>query len=322
MFDDTDIQKAKEKLPSLLEVCEYIHRPYKELYICPYCNSGLKEKRTPALKINGNGINGLWAHCFACGKNFDAIQLYRDKNCCDFRTAVEALSKGNYTAAKRDFYAMLAPHQNERPKEELTKEQRRAYLKDCYSRLYHSPEGLPGMKYLLEGRKLSVGACQLLGFGYDNSKRAITIPFFNMEGYTLRYIHNTLKRYEANGHNGFSITFEKLKAPKPLFVTEGAFDACSILTCQKPAIALNSCANAKKFCNFLKENLEHIKAKIIICLDNDTKGQEASQLIASELQPLGVLHSVMELPEGDPNSYLVKYGRTALTALLEAAEHQ
>ena len=76
---DADIQHAKEyPITQLIKV----NRARKAL--CPFHND-----RTPSLHVYKDNH----AYCFVCPKVADSIEIYRELNHCDFKTAVEQLNR-------------------------------------------------------------------------------------------------------------------------------------------------------------------------------------------------------------------------------------
>jgi replicative DNA helicase len=90
-----------------------------------------------------------------------------------------------------------------------------------------------------------------------------------------------------------------------VFVTEGAFDALSISEVGASAIALNSTSNV----DLLVEQLELRKteATLVLCLDNDASGRQATNTLAQHLQRLNVNYISVDICEGykDPNEALI-----------------
>lgn len=73
---------------------------------------------------------------------------------------------------------------------------------------------------------------------------------------------------------------------REVFITEGAFDALSVIEAGAAAVALNSTSNAET----LIEQLEKKKpvATLIISLDNDKGGSGKAPIIAKELERLNI----------------------------------
>ena len=72
----------------------------------------------------------------------------------------------------------------------------------------------------------------------------------------------------------------------PLFVTEGAFDALSIMEVGGQAVALNSAANWKRLLDTLQT--QPVRAPLLLCLDNDETGWATTAELAEQLSTLHI----------------------------------
>lgn len=107
-----------------------------------------------------------------------------------------------------------------------------------------------------------------------------------------------------------------------IFVTEGAFDALSIMEVGRHAIALNSTSNAEKFIRMLQEQPPK-ETTFILCLDEDEAGQKASETLKEGMEKLNIRHITADICNGykDPNEALVA-DRAAFIASIQQAEKQ
>ncbi|MBR4908257.1 MAG: toprim domain-containing protein [Acidaminococcaceae bacterium] len=103
-----------------------------------------------------------------------------------------------------------------------------------------------------------------------------------------------------------------------IFITEGAFDALSILEAGETAIALNSTSNADK----LLEQLEQhpTKATLILCLDNDDSGRKTTEKLKAGLTRLNISWITADICGGhkDPNEALTADRATFIQAVKRA----
>lgn len=106
-----------------------------------------------------------------------------------------------------------------------------------------------------------------------------------------------------------------------VFITEGAFDALSIIEAGAAAIALNSTANTDSLIKQLEER--RTDATLIICLDNDEAGKKAAAKLREGLQRLNISHITADICAGykDPNEALTG-NREAFIAAIEQAQRQ
>ena len=84
-------------------------------------------------------------------------------------------------------------------------------------------------------------------------------------------------------------------AEKPIFVVEGEIDALSIIDVGGEAIALGSTSNVNKLLEILER--KKLTQPLIISLDNDKAGVEASQRLTDGLQELGVSYHQINIAE-------------------------
>lgn len=91
---------------------------------------------------------------------------------------------------------------------------------------------------------------------------------------------------------------------REVFITEGAFDALSVIEAKGAAVALNSTSNAEA----LIKQLEKKKpaATLIITLDSDEGGRKAAQVMAEGLKRLDIPYIIADIcgQHKDPNEYL------------------
>lgn len=104
-----------------------------------------------------------------------------------------------------------------------------------------------------------------------------------------------------------------------IFVTEGVFDALSLLEIGKMAIALNSAANAEKLIEMLSER--RTETPLILCLDNDETGKRATETLKEGLQRLNICYGAADICAGhkDPNEALTA-DREAFTDAVNKAQ--
>ena len=84
-------------------------------------------------------------------------------------------------------------------------------------------------------------------------------------------------------------------AEKPIFVVEGEIDALSVIDVGGEAIALGSTSNVNKLLELLER--QKLTQPLIISLDNDNAGIEASQRLTEGLQELGVSYHLINIAE-------------------------
>lgn len=115
----------------------------------------------------------------------------------------------------------------------------------------------------------------------------VTVPTGNGSSIT-RYIDppDSWQRYFKVGGNQF-FNYSVLKGSnEPVFITEGEFDALSILQEKKTAVSLGGVSNVDSFMDQLKR--DGLRPTLVLTLDNDTAGREATQKLQEKAKELGI----------------------------------
>ena len=107
----------------------------------------------------------------------------------------------------------------------------------------------------------------------------------------------------------------------PIFITEGAIDALSIIECGAEAVALNSTANVNRLLRMLEE--QKPTQQLIIAMDSDAAGKRAEKELAEGLSRLSIPYYIVSDWNGckDANELLVK-DRPSFEKLLSTAREQ
>lgn len=104
------------------------------------------------------------------------------------------------------------------------------------------------------------------------------------------YNQEKYRKMKAGGANIFN---EKvLQEDNLCFVVEGEIDALSFLEIGYNATALGSISNIKIFLNLLKQL--HVKSTLILALDNDNSGKDASIKLEAKLKELNIDYFIPE----------------------------
>lgn len=227
----------------------------------------------------------------------DIFTLYELEHDVDFNTALRALAERLGTSVEphstkpaRKCPPAPSPVQSGSAPKELSD-----YFAACRARLYDPA----AIAYLAE-RGISPETAVAYGLGFDpkadpaGSHRycaRIIIPT-NRFHYVARAIdpriQSTYRTLNNKGATPDLFNRQALYAPgdEPVFITEGAFDALSIIEAGGSAIALSSVANGRLLLAALRERpTNHL---LLLCLDNDSAGWEACANISEQLHDLGV----------------------------------
>lgn len=325
-------ERWREIIPNYTE--QAARRSQGEItYICPFCGHGT---HGDGLKSNPRSSDGNGLKCFGCNFSGDIIDFIMQKTGRDYLGALseaagilgitidqerqqDSLERPQRTKSaandkKPDGTQKAAQKPPQEPKEAPRKDFSE-YYKVCQN---HLNEGLP----YLEARGISEKAAEVAGIGYDPKTKFIIIPctkYFYVARNTdtkSDFRYNNPKGVNADFFNPAAFTE---KTQRPLFVTEGAFDALSILQEGGDAAALNSTSNAER----LLRDIEELKVTrpIILLLDNDEKGREATAKLQRGLEAAGIPYTIERAPGNvkDPNEALITDREQFREFLREAA---
>ena len=316
--------EALQRIRERIKCTDYLTKSKNGFYCCPFCGSGTGPNKTGALKYNEDDKR---FKCFSCGKSGDVIDLYRNETGADYNTALSLLAEkaGYNIEAKLAEHrgSQASKKENKKQEDKTPMEERKPaeapkinaeekpeidhskYYKECRERIY-APEAVA----YLNSRGISAETAYKYFIGYDpeadpaesgyKSPRII-VPT-SKEQYIGRSIDANEKKYAKmnskgaapgifNYKNAFLENAENCNKPASnVFVTEGFFDALSLLEYGATAISLNSANNAEILLKKLEQ--EPTEATLILCLDNDDAGQRATEELRQGLQRLNISYII------------------------------
>lgn len=108
-----------------------------------------------------------------------------------------------------------------------------------------------------------------------------------------------------------------------VFVVEGIFDALSIIEAGGEAVALSSTSNVGAFLKALEKRRSEVGATLVLCLDNDSRGKQATETLRAGLDRLNVPFITADIcgVHKDPNEYLTA-DRAGFSEAIERAQLQ
>lgn len=288
-------------------------------YICPLCGHGanLKGKNGDGLTYNPRGKDGA-LKCFGCGFSGDIIDLYQQWQGWDYNTALKALADEigitidpyqpisaqgrteNTRSAERTNTLPDKGRPQNGPTEATGGPDFTEYYKACLARLND-----PTAAAYLKQRGISTETARRYWLGFDPeadpatapgamgaAPRLHTAPRIIIPCSSSFYVgRRTDGKEEHRIYNGgrpikpFNLSVLYDGTPE-VFVTEGAFDALSIIEAGGTAIAINSTNNAGAFINLMKTR--PTEAALILCLDSDPPGRTATATIRDGLKGTGL----------------------------------
>jgi DNA primase len=167
---------------------------------------------------------------------------------------------------------------------------------------------------------------------YDTFTRRITFPLNNSNGHVVgfscriyrdddaaKYINTKETYLYKKGDNLFNYYLAKpeCKKTKQLIIVEGQMDAIRLyINGFKNVVALMGTALTKEQIALIK----NLHVKVLLCLDGDSPGQEATILNGNLLTEAGITVEVLHLADyKDPDEYILNKGPTAFQTNLNNA---
>lgn len=192
-------------------------------------------------------------------------------------------------------------------------------------------EGSPAESYVLE-RGISKETAERFQLGWDLQRLSaggaadlLVIPTSN-NSFIYRRLDvdcdSTSRYHNSPGQTHFFNEAALTNATTPIFITEGAMDALSIIECRGEAVALNSTANVNRLIRMLEQ--QKPSQKLIIAMDADDAGKRAQKELAEGLSKLSIPYYIVSDWNGckDANELLVKSRADFEKLISKAREEQ
>lgn len=305
----------------------------KPTYICPLpgCNNGTG-KDGDGLVIDPTAKNPYTLHCFKCGFHGDIIDLYQKEHNCDAGEAFTALY---------DLFGITIDDDRTESPQRPQKDQQRGNIPPAQEKPAESPteatEGKPDFtdyykrckehinddaaQAYLTFRGLSNDTAVRYWLGYDPDTGYLIIPA--AKSFFIARNTDSAAKMRYRNPTGVSIELFNLKAlynddARPVFITEGAIDALSIIEAGGEAVALNSASNTRKLLEELKAH--RTRSTLILCLDTDDAGKKAAASLADGLRELNIAYVTADIcgQHKDPNEALTADKRAFIEAVAAA----
>ena len=323
--------------------------------ICPLCGSGSGNKGTGITGDSNHGKpNSL--KCWSCGFTGDVIDLIQQEQGKDFNEAIKYAADelsitidpiNSIEQAKRDFSEGSKDNANkEKTNPNKATETRTETIAD-YSGYYEKCRAninTPAAISYLTARGISLDTAVSCGVGFDaewisptvkknqqakgnswlpNPTARIIMPVTNNH-YIARAISSEVTEYakmnETGGGKAGIFNARAVYDNEVVFITEGIFDALSIIEVGNAAIALNSTSNADLLIKQLEA--EPTAATLIICLDNDDAGKKAAATLKAGFTRLNISYVTADISGAykDPNEALTGNKDAFIAAIDKAIE--
>lgn len=181
---------------------------------------------------------------------------------------------------------------------------------------YHSQLGKT--TYFTE-RGISQDLQDKFSLGYDEESKAVVIPISSHYYLTRKVKEKAYRNYGSVEPFNQAALYQE----EPVFITESAIDALSVMELGYQAIALNGTPHFKPLLEILKNyslNSERPGSKpplLIIAYDNDEPGQKAALELSREFDALDALYILPKFPEWyeDSNQALKLHKEAFLSVL-------
>lgn len=295
-----DITSAKDYAKT--KIAEYLTSQFsiKSTRTNFRCVSGTHEDKKPSMSYDSERLK---VHCFSCNADYDIFDLYAIKN--NLTPNSKEVFEGVYnwlgisTDKPKNNNSFL---QGKNTITSLSDEVRdkgtdyRQFFIEAQKNLSD-----PACTEYLEKRGISIETAIRHGIGYvsdwqspkalkENKNppktRRVIIPTSDYS-YAARDISEKENNYSKMKEGEINIfNVKALKQELPCFVTEGEFDALSFLELGHNAVSLGSASNRRSFLKKIKELSNN--CSLIIVLDTDNSGKEATEQLESALQELNI----------------------------------
>lgn len=291
--EDLELNRIKDQTAELLPY--FLTPAHKNGYICPNCGNGSGNDGTgiDVFKNNPHVVG----KCFKCGKSFDIFQIAQQTKNLSFKEAV------NWC---KDLLGMNNdnPNSNVSPKNKTKTAKEQTALSNDFTNnyiRYHTalldPQNFKAMEYLKTRGLDDIELINRYQIGYDSSKNTIIVPH-DKTFYTARAITKSKNnRFNYNPRGSHVSLFNSAALNNSddfIFVTEGVFDALSLITIGFQAVAVGGVTNYKTLIKAL-EPLED-RPKFIILFDSDKAGRDNSIFLEKALTNIKAFSANETLP--------------------------
>lgn len=317
--------EAKDEIKRRIPCTDFLDRSKDGLYNCPYCGSGTGKRGTGALKVYRETNTWCCHKCRKIGESIftgDVIDLYMKTQGVDYITAINDLAarigiaiddtrhgqtqrSGTMDKKKSD-----SPHKDTADKAARKKTKNSdysLYYQKCVDNLKKDEAA---QRYLID-RGISLETAVRVRVGFDPEadpanapgatewweERKYPTPRIILPSsksfYTGRRIDGKEEYRYSNAEDETPTVFngEVFYYSDRVFLTEGAFDALSLLEVGYPAAATNSTTHADKVEPLIREMQREGKEipVILLCFDNDSAGIERAESLKKTLETMGVV---------------------------------
>lgn len=246
--------------------------------------------------------------CYGCGAKGDVIDFVTYAQKCSQREAINYIINcfklGDINTDCSNYKPKFTFEQLQKPKKEeihIKNPQIEKYIRRCAN-------NVRATDYFVK-RGLLPRTIDYFKLGYDDREKAIVIPYSKSLDYFQRRYVETKKFYKLNRKIGGEepiFNCHIFLLAKIIFVVESPICAMSIWQSGGQAVALCGAANYEKIIKCIEKT--NFNGTLVLCLDNDTVGNEYTHLLALELDKIKAHYLIVNIAGEckDPNELLVK----------------
>lgn len=249
------------------------------LFICPLCGSGTGRNKTGAFSILGE----RWT-CFSCNEGGDLFDLIGKHEGLDFKESERRAAElfGGVPAEKK----IKKQETEEEPPEDFTVFYEEAH-KDLEKTDYY--------------RGISIETLNYFNVGFDENwkhpkkpnmkpTKRLIIPI-DAGNYTARLtVPGDYKYIKVRTGRPALFNLKAIEGEEPIIICEGELDAMSIFDCGGQAIGIGGTSGINRLIEEIKE--KRPQQALIIALDNDDPGREATEKLKKRLDSSQVPYSI------------------------------
>lgn len=320
-MNDQAKQQARLYLTDYVEsITDHSQKGNKKGYICPLCFSGTGKNKTGAFSINKDKVH--WK-CFSCGEGgdiFDLIEKHENVSKSEAFKQAGELSGVNLELETNQFQERDDYQIHIKEWEEVSDQ-----VTD-YTEFYNQAKKNLNKTDYLEKRGISLETAEKFNIGFANNWKTeeapatavgqpmLIIPFDDTHYITRSTTDGTKnifkQQVKGTDTTKFPIFNEKVlneETQVPIFVTEGVFDALSLIELGHTAIALGGTSN-NRLIDILKDI--SLERPLILALDNDNSGIDAQKRLATKLNEIETDYVISNLCLNDikdVNEMLLKH---------------
>ena len=239
-------------------------------------------------------------HCFGCGADYDIFNLIGiEYDLDDYQSQFNKACELYDVDIEKEYTPKTKPikkPKNER-RSEVVQMNAIDYYKAC-ERVVHKTD-------YFKSRGLSNETINNFALGYDETNQRAIIPV-SPSFYLSRSVTGK-NFYNPSGVKSVIFNLKALQSRnKPIFVVESTFCALSVIQSGGVCIGLNGLNNISQLVEVIKEHQLN-DLKLIISLDNDKAGKEATHSLMANLKELNIQAIIYNLSDEckDPNELLV-----------------